>query len=671
MNEIRKVIGICDHIAASRNGVAFPSVLAWIRGANDYVTQNLVESFPDRGTVYLHVSACDNVHPHWNHVGLFECVESPGQSAAWKVNATSKHLARVIAYPKPGKSINPLALMEWLSFFRENNSNNILLGSGLVYIRQGNLLVGPFSTSDTGKLLAREQTFTYEGLDVIGVEIAGRHQEFVDVGLLPKGKPIILDPKEAVQKRLKFLSRANHLEWLSRAKVQELSAALATNAVDDGAEWVVEHLPGALEALVSAGALDEKIGEEILQIKGVDAALTAVWKKAHAEEVKRAQEEIETLKKQAGGIRQSIGGLNNEVDRVKGEIKSVRAEKAGLEKIMLELQAKIEAAKAEAREVFEAELKRLAQSPVSMALLGAWVGGSHKSAERSAERSEPLIRIQRPVAERPQAVDLKSAIFNNLKSCNLSPLVASELTAVCRAALAAGQPIAFRSLFADLLADGVASALGQLGIVWADVPAGLLDPVDWERLISSEHKGCPRILQNANRSDIPLVLGSLRRGVLEQALGNQNPDGVVLMTLEANAEMRVTSDYPLGPLIDERVLRFNAGKAVVGLSAFPEFAKQLPTVGAVTAEEFAEIGDGLRRLPLFALSAHETVFRRAFAALRDAADKPADAPRLFFKYWCLPRCGPEDVVAVLEAHKETWGNDKSLMDLREALNRNG
>jgi hypothetical protein len=124
-------------------------------------------------------------------------------------------------------------------------------------------------------------------------------------------------------------------------------------------------------------------------------------------------------------------------------------------------------------------------------------------------------------------------------------------------------------------------------------------------------------------------------------------------------------------LIDERRLRFNAGKVGAGMSVFSDFANQLPSIEAVTVEEFAELGDGLRQLPLFAHSAHETVFRRAFAALQKTVDNLEDVPRLFFKYWCLPRCVPEDVISVLEAYKVKWGNDKNLMGLIETLNQNG
>ena len=89
MSEIRKVIGVLDQLVTNKNGIAFPSVRVWIRGANDYETHGLEQSFPERGTVYLHVSACENQHPQRNQVGLFNCVESPGQRAAWKVSSTS------------------------------------------------------------------------------------------------------------------------------------------------------------------------------------------------------------------------------------------------------------------------------------------------------------------------------------------------------------------------------------------------------------------------------------------------------------------------------------------------------------------------------------------------------------------------------------------------------
>ena len=77
----------------------------------------------------------------------------------------------------------------------------------------------------------------------------------------------------------------------------------------------------------------------------------------------------------------------------------------------------------------------------------------------------------------------------------------------------------------------------------------------------------------------------------------------------------------------------------------------------------------MQRLPLFKMSANEAIFRRAWGALRATADQAEDVSRLFFKYWCLPRLEPQDVNAVLEAHKDAWVSDKSLMALREVLER--
>lgn len=663
MSETRKIIGCID--VPPKKDIAFPSVRVWINSPKGWTIHGLKDLFPDRGTVYLHVSACNGGPLVTNQIGLFNCQQPEVPGRPWKVSSTLTSLARVIHFPLWERVSANLALWDWLNTYKEKVNCSILLGDGTVYVQLGkNQIIGPLSLLPDGKLTTQRQVHRYEDVKIIDIQLARQEIKLVDTSLLSNGHPLILNPKDAIQRRLKLASDINEFKWLSREKKQELSAALAEIKDEDGSEWVMESLPRALEALGSSKQIDENLAEEILKISSVSVAIETEWKKKNTKIISENEQEIKILKDTAANLKQPI-------DKLRKELASINIEKTKLEEDLFVLGNKVDATKADAQKAFDGELKRLAQSPESMAIIGAWVGASHKSAERLIERSDPLIRIQRPVSELPQAVDLKSAIFNNLKSCNISPLVSMELTAVCQAALAAGQPIAFRSLFADLLAGAIASALGQPATVWADMPAGLLDPIDWGILVSSEYKGCPRILQNANRSDIPLVLGSIRRAVLEQALGIQKPDEVVLMTLEANSDMQVTSDYPIGPLIDERVLRFNAGKVGAGLSVFSAFAKQLPSLEAVTVEEFAEVGDGLRRLPLFALSAHETLFRRAFAALRKTADNPGDVPRLFFKYWCLPRCVPEDVIAVLEAHKVAWANDKSLMDLKEILNHNG
>ena len=660
MNKTRKVIGVCDQLVSNKTGIAFPLVRVWLRGANDYETWDLEQLFPERGTVYLHASACENQHLQMHQIGLFNCVESPGQSAAWKVTSTSRHLAKVIDYPNWSENPDQLALWKWLNCFKDSEPCNILLSQGIVYVRRGKReLIGPFSASLEGKLVSREQTLLFEGLETISIDVGAREYCLIDTELLPKGKPIVLDPTEAIHRRLKHVYKTSHLDWLSRSKTQELSAALAGAIVDDGSEWVMANLPHALEVVVSSGNLDEKIAEDILQLKTLENALEVAWKRKHVEAVKKSEQEITGLRTLADGIKRTVKELTQENEKLEGE-------KGSLENILLELRRNIEAVKIESQQVFDAEMKKLAQSPATMALLGAWVSGSKKP----TDRGQPLIRIQYPSPAPLQVPDLRTALFNNLKACSLSPIIATELSMVCSAALAAGQPIALRSLFADLLAGAIASALGQPVTVWADVPAGLLDPVDWEGLIPSDRMDNPIILQNANRSDIPLVLGTFRSAILEQALGIRRLGCVILLTLEMNAEIQVASDYPLGPLIDERLLRFNPGKAVNGVCAFPDFAMKLPEVSAVSADDFAEIGNTVVKLPLFAASAQESVFRRAYGALCSVCENQQQAARLFFKYWCLARCSQEDVLAVLEEHKNAWAQDKSLGELKAVLERN-
>src|SRR5205823_5775531 len=224
---------------------------------------------------------------------------------------------------------------------------------------------------------------------------------------------------------------------------QELSAALAQITVSDGSEWVMECLPHALEAISAPGTLDEKLSDAILQIKGVSEAIEAVWKKKHSETVKKAEEEIEGLKKIAAEIRQTIEALN-------GERARLQSEKNLLEEELQELNKKIEAAKADAGKVFDAELKRLAASPASLALFAAW---SSSGSRTTGTNSEPRIKIQRWDTERQKAANLLDALTNNLRMSGLSPVSATEVATVCDAALLIGQPISFRSIFSELLAD--------------------------------------------------------------------------------------------------------------------------------------------------------------------------------------------------------------------------
>ena len=658
MIEVRRVIGVIDELPAKKD-VAFPSVRVWIDAPNGCETRGLRKLFPDRGTVFLHVSACGGQHPVQHQIGLFECEPSPGEKAAWKVVSTSSHLARVVSCPLSERDSAHLALWEWMIAYKDGATCNILLGDGAVFVRRGKSeLIGPLYFGADGKLVTRKQVYRYDNTECFSVDVGGQRWELVDAEILEKGHPVILDPKDAIHRRLKLAHEASHLEWLSRAKIQELSAALAGLTASDGSEWVMGCLPRALEVLSSSGALDAKLVESILQVKAVADALEEGWKKKHAEAAKKAEAEIEGLNNTAAGTRHAIDGLS-------AELSGLKEERALIENTLAELQRNIDAAKAEAEKVFNAELKRLAQSPASLALLGAWSSGGSKG----GDRSEPRIRVQRWSGERAVAPNLVGALVGNLKVCGLAPTSASEIADICAATLAAGQPIAFRSICADLLAEAVAGALGGTSLVWADVPAGLLDSVDWEALIPAADRGQPVIIQAANRSDLQLVLGSLRGGVLRRAFGLRKAGDVVLLTLEASGDMQVQPDLQFGSLIDERVLRFTPGKAVTAQSGCAGYAKDLPEVAAVTEDEFRELGESVSSLPLFESSVQQLVFRRAYGALRKTLGDAAQAGRLFFKYWCLPRISSDEARRILEEHKKAWENDKVLSEIGKSLRR--
>jgi hypothetical protein len=664
MSEIRKVIGVFDNLVVKKDGIAFPQVRVWVRGVNDYETHRLEQLFPERGTIFLHVTACENKHPERNQVGLFHCIESlPGQSAKWQVDSTSRHLAKVIDCPSWDSKPDPLTFWDWFGGYKDTTPCNILLSQGIAYVRRGKRggLVGPFGISPEGKLVVRDHTYLFEGIETFSVDISGRRYGLIDTELLKNGKPIVVDPKEAIQRRLKLVNRNGGIEWLSRNKIQELSAALANVTVADGSEWVMENLPRALELLISSGSLDPKVAEAVLQIKGVEEALEATWKIKHADAVKKATEEVEGLKKNAAGISNTIAGLSGEVVRL-------QANKIELESSLLQLNKTIEEAKTGAKQVFDAELKRLAASPETLALFAAWSNSGSKTSENS---SQPQVKIQRWDAERQKAPNLFDAFTNNLKMSGLSPVSATEVATVCGAALLAGQPVSFRSIFSDLLADAVVSALGQPMTLWADLPAGLLDPVDWDSLLADDLKGSPIILQAVNRSDISLVLGSKRITVLRQALGYQKPDGLLYMTLEPNKEMQVQPDFQLGPLIDDQMLKFNSVKAASNILAFSGYANNLAEVPLITEDEFIEvIGDNFARLPLFTTSAQRMVYRRAIAGLKLSKNNSEEITRLFFKYWVLPRLISSDIIGVLDAYQEKWKSDSTIGELSQSLTGN-
>ena len=659
MTETRRIIGVFDEVLSSNKDFAFPSVRVWIDAPVGRDTRGLKHSFPDRGTVFLHVSACDGQHPVRNQVGLFTCVPPSGNKAEWKISNTSKHLANVIVYPTWERNPHHVAFWEWLRTQRNGAGCNILLGDGSVFVRRGrNELVGPFQFAPDGGMIPRRQIQVFEGSETIKLDIAGRTYEVIDCEALRRGRPLICDPKEAIQRRIKLASDTSHLDWLSRAKVQELSNALATLTVNDGSEWVMENLSKALEVMSASTNLDEKFSEAILQIKKVADAIEAAWKKEHAENVNKAQAEIEQVKRTAKEIQTTTDSLREDVVRLTDQ-------KSFIESEVRDFSKKIEAAKADAGKAFEAELKRLAASPESLALLASW-SGSVKGA--SENKSEPRIKIHRWDGERQAAANLRDALTNNLKVSRLSAPSATEVATVCSAALLSDQPISFRSIFSDLLAEAVVSSLGEPMALWADVPAGLLDPIDWDSLRAKDQWKSPLVLQGINRSDISLVLGSMRPAVYREAIGQQRSNGVLCMTLEPGKDMQIQTDFELGPVIDDRVLKFGFAKAKPGISAFAGYRSNLAELTVISDEEFVEtVGEAIERLSLFTTSARRVVYRRAITGLKTFTNNAEEICRLFFKYWVLPRLPPEDVIRVLDAHKGQWEQDPVLTELAQTL----
>jgi hypothetical protein len=659
MTETRKVIGVFDVIAA-KGVIEFPSVRVWIRGPDDYVTHDVKYAFPSRGTVFLHISACENQHPRLHQVGLFNCIRStPGESAEWMVQTTSRRLVSVIECPWELKA-QFRNLWRWIEGHEEKKPCSILLGESVVYVRTGTSeLLGPFSLSEQGKLAARASTFVFKDAEVANVKVAGNRYAFVDVDLLPKGEPIILDPREAILRRLKVIHRSQRFTWLSRDKVQELAEALGNLENADGSEWVMEYLPAALSILCeSSDDVEGKLVDALLEIHTIEQAVESAWETKHAELIKKTKGEIEKA-------RVRLAELESRTACTEAELAASQDQKISLQTTLTELQKQTEAAKGEAQRSFDAELKRLAGSPALMAILGTLGGPS------SRDDHHQLPIIAQPLSGKHEHVSkFADALVGNFKSCGLSPATALELSMVCLAALVAGQLTSFRSTFSDILAEAMAGALGQPVTFWADVPAGLLDPVNWNSLLDDDQKKSPIVLQAADRSDISLVLGSMRGRLFREALGFEKPSAIVLVTLEARAAMRVENDVPFGPIIDDPVLKFQNLKGDTRIYSCAKYAQQLPEVELLSAEEFAtDVGEKIILLPLFSISSNEVGYRRSYSALRAVIPVADDAPRMFFKYWCLPRLSSDAVQSIFEAHKEDWRQDQALLRCMEAKSR--
>jgi hypothetical protein len=647
MNESRKIVGFIGELPPGKKDVAFPSVRAWIHGPNHYETAGLKDHFRHGGTVFLHVSACEGQPPQRQQLGLFVCVPSPGEKAEWKVRNTSKHLVNVIPCPVWDRDPSPLSFWQWLSSYKNGTGCKILLGDGTVFVRRGpRQLVGPFNVSPEGKLICRDQMTAFDDAQPIVIDVAGRTCELIDTELLQKSRPIVIDPQEAIRRRLKLVSRVANMEWLSRAKIQDLSAALVGLNSADGSEWVNDNLKRALEVVGSGSPIEPSLVETILQVPALAQAVEKAWKAKHTEAIRGEEQRLETLKAGAASVVRKVEESNTELIR--------RADdKQRAEQDLAQIRQEIEDATTKAKQAFDDELKRLAQSPASLAILAAWSAGP-----KNIERTNIPLWVQKCASSREPAPDLPTALFNNLRGGGLSPICAKEVSIACCAAIHSGQPISFRSLYGDLLAQAVTNAIASSATLCADIPAGLLDPVAWKDIIPPEQVGAPIILHGANRSDINIVLGSLRASVLHQAIGSQKPSQVLVLTMESQPDLRVQPDFPLGPMFDDKILKFNSGKPGSTVHGFPQYTTELAEIEPVAAEDLDE---DIRRLPLLATSAEQIAYRRAYATLQKYAGN--EAPRHFFKYWCLARITTDEGREIIEHHKQKWQQDPTLTEL--------
>jgi hypothetical protein len=132
--------------------------------------------------------------------------------------------------------------------------------------------------------------------------------------------------------------------------------------------------------------------------------------------------------------------------------------------------------------------------------------------------------------------------------------------------------------------------------------------------------------------------------------------------------MQVEADVPFGPVVDDRVLKFHTTIGTYKRRFCSRYSQKLPVVPVFSFEDFAtDVGNDVIGLPLFSVSSREITYRKSYSALKAVIDKAADAPRLFFKYWCLPRLSMIQVRGVLASRKEDWRQDQSLLALIDAV----
>jgi hypothetical protein len=654
-DETRRVIAVVDDLVPHKEAIAFPVVRAWLRSAEDIEIHNLKSAFPAQGEVFLHTSHAHNERLSRHQVGLFECIRSKGQhNAHWEVDSTLRTLARVLDYPSKTAGNELLNLWKWAISHRERDHCSILLGENVVYVnRGGSAIVGPFSIGAEGALVLSNATFSFENIAIARIEIANRRYGFVDVEQLPTGRPLILDPREAFLRRLKLIHRKNQFGWLSRDKIQALATAAANAAAADGSEWVNEGLSDVLSAAYDSSAPDEAVISAVLAVPEFANSVETAWKAKHLDQVSKSKEEI-------GKVTARVSDLTTEAKSLEGDLASLTNKIAAGESELERLKSEIENTRNEAARLFDNELKRLAKSPATLALFSSW--GTTMS-DGSGRAHIIVGECQR--GEEEKVGDLHEALRSNFRNSGLAALTASEIATAGAAAIAAGQCVCFQSTYSDVLIHAAGMACAEYPIFAASISAGLLDPVDWDQFLPAA-KRLVLLLQGANRSDVSLVLGSLRMPLLRQNLGIQRMPVILFLGLESQLDLRVEGEIPAGPIVDDRVVNVDAAKAstkMCSASFDGDISQQIPPMDR---ETFAiELGDPISKLPMFSAPSSGAVYRRGYAALRKRVSDVKDARRIFFKYWCFPRLPRQFVEQIVAAHRQEWERDELLMRLAE------
>ena len=653
MSEQRKVIVFFEH-EFNEKGLSFPLVCAWLRGKNDVVTDSLIKHYPDRGTIYVHASVCGGMEPQRHQIAAFECVTSERGTARWMARGVTKSLVSVIECPADTHCSTQTSFWAWLAQLHMGAVSDLFPDGNGVYILRDKTLIGPFSRTANGGLSGSE-VLVHEDVAPFKLTIGGRTRVLVDTGWLGVGKTLVVDPRLAVSRQLKTFKGEPTLDWLSRNKIHDLGEVLAHSAPAPGCEWIREELRAVLGAISEGDGLGDVLAKAMLEVPAVKAQVHLAWEQANVELVERVRKEYESAESRLKELHVQVSGEEDKLQKLQTDQKAACLQ-------VVKAQEQIKMAEAKAGSAFDDELKRLAQAPASLALLGAWAGFGGR------QGTDSRIRIQRvDIDESVRRVDTcGEAVAENLRRCGVAPKMLQELGWVIEAAVMSGQTLTMRSGFGNLLAEAIALSAGLSKTMWVDTPAGLLEPIDWVEVMPSGSSEYTLVLQSANRSDLGLVLGVKKEDALRRCLGLQPEKQLLVLLLETRPGMTVEDcEIPPGPIIEDRMLTLRSPEACEAMVTWN--GNQTTAWGAEVLkwDDFVdEIGQDISDLPLFALPSQNVVLRHCYSAVRAVVGhRSDDARRVFFKYWCLPRLSSECAANVCRTRKEKWATDEFLAGL--------